>query len=761
MNRPPFTSSPPSQPSPYRYLGRGGSERPVKLQLIIALVAGLILVAVPLYLWRRPRPESIPTADAAVVDGGAPVLAGTVVAFDAGVSSISLSPFTTVRCENPGPGKTPPERCDHVTNFEDALSRAMRESAPCAPASKAPFTVSFVLESDFRRKKLPALRRQVEHHQAREGAGAAPLRQARHAQPGLERHPAPVRPVQGQRRRYLPVQRQPSDEARGARSRHCRRARQPPPSRSPRPRGPTSPSRPTSGGTPTRPTSAPPSTRACARSAGVVEPSPGGQGPRGHRGDHARRLREARSAPLVPHAHRQFLPRDHAALRHRARGAPRARRALEPGARRRDRAQPAGAAPALARPHRRAPRQRARPRAPPRHHQGRVEPPPQLQLHLRERAPPVPPAPAQRGEPDRLPAGSLRQLHPRPRDVLRGRLVRHPAPRRQPHRGDGVGERHPQPDLGQGRGIVRLAHLRAAALLHPRRVGVGRRPGLELLDRSPLPRRRVHRVRPRNRGRARPSAPASRRTARGAAATGTTRSTAPTTSRARGERPTSTTCRSASRPTATSTPRSISPIFTPAQRAAFASTLLPVSDTQIGPYLQFHDYSSRFIDVHDFETLALIENFRRGHEIILQRPALHAPRSAPPASFVDLFAAVAYTVPFGDGLVRGLVQTDTEISTTASPPTAQGRYPDATVEAALRVVTPRFGVGRLVFDTHLLDRVHELPQHAHLARRRLAPARLPGRRLHRHQTSSRPTSSTARAPSRSSPSTSRGRPSST
>src|SRR6516165_1150867 len=73
MNRPPFTSSPPSQPSPYRYLGRGGSERPVKLQLIIALVAGLILVAVPLYLWRRPRPEPIPSADAAVAaDAGAP-----------------------------------------------------------------------------------------------------------------------------------------------------------------------------------------------------------------------------------------------------------------------------------------------------------------------------------------------------------------------------------------------------------------------------------------------------------------------------------------------------------------------------------------------------------------------------------------------------------------------------------------------------------------------------------------------------------------
>src|SRR5215467_12825087 len=105
MTRPPFLSGPPSQPSPYRYLGRGGSERPVRLQIIIALVAGLILVAVPLYLWRRPRPESIPNADAAVVDAGvlAQADAGSViVAIDAGPPSITLAPFTTVKCENPG-----------------------------------------------------------------------------------------------------------------------------------------------------------------------------------------------------------------------------------------------------------------------------------------------------------------------------------------------------------------------------------------------------------------------------------------------------------------------------------------------------------------------------------------------------------------------------------------------------------------------------------------------------------------------------------
>jgi hypothetical protein len=155
-SRPPLLG-PPSQPSPYRYLGRGGGERPVRLQIVIALVAGLILVAVPLYLWRRPRPESIPSADAAVADAGVTDAAADG-AFAAPAplpppSTVQLSPFTTLRCENPGPGKTPPERCDHVPFFEDGLARAIRDNAACAPASAVPIKVSYVLEMDFRRKR--------------------------------------------------------------------------------------------------------------------------------------------------------------------------------------------------------------------------------------------------------------------------------------------------------------------------------------------------------------------------------------------------------------------------------------------------------------------------------------------------------------------------------------------------------------------------------------------------------------------------------
>ena len=65
-SRPPFPSAP-SEPS-MRRLGVSGStngDRPIKAQLIVALVALIILLAVPLYLWRRPSIHPNP-ADAGV-----------------------------------------------------------------------------------------------------------------------------------------------------------------------------------------------------------------------------------------------------------------------------------------------------------------------------------------------------------------------------------------------------------------------------------------------------------------------------------------------------------------------------------------------------------------------------------------------------------------------------------------------------------------------------------------------------------------------
>jgi len=127
--------------------------------MIIALVAGLVLVAVPLHLWRRPTPETDSAAPVGSADGGIAWIDGAVpyvplVDASALTPTVKVSPFQTIRCQDPGPGKTPPERCDHITFFEDALARAIRENALCAPQTKKGGTVSFVMDISFRRKQL-------------------------------------------------------------------------------------------------------------------------------------------------------------------------------------------------------------------------------------------------------------------------------------------------------------------------------------------------------------------------------------------------------------------------------------------------------------------------------------------------------------------------------------------------------------------------------------------------------------------------------
>jgi hypothetical protein len=129
--------------------------------MILGLVVGLVLVAVPLYLWRRPEHAPLPassgapataSASAATMSAGTGVPYVPTAAPAALEPKVKLEPFRTVRCSDPGPGKTPPERCDHITFFEDALSRAVKENVTCAPLTKTGAQVSFVLDLDFRKK---------------------------------------------------------------------------------------------------------------------------------------------------------------------------------------------------------------------------------------------------------------------------------------------------------------------------------------------------------------------------------------------------------------------------------------------------------------------------------------------------------------------------------------------------------------------------------------------------------------------------------
>ncbi|WP_437730992.1 hypothetical protein [Sorangium sp. So ce1335] len=135
--------------------------------------------------------------------------------------------------------------------------------------------------------------------------------------------------------------------------------------------------------------------------------------------------------------------------------------------------------------------------------------------------------------------------------------------------------------------------------------------------------------------------------------------------------------------------------FAPSALAEFERREMPVSDTRIAPVLKYSTYSTRFSRVLDFNTLALQEDYRLGHELTVAiypvTTALNSTRT-----FLGVSAAAAYTVPLGDGLARAVVEAVTELD--------RSQIFDAYIEARARVHTPSFGIGRLVFDVRLYDR---------------------------------------------------------
>jgi hypothetical protein len=168
----PPPSLPPSQPAPFRHLGTGAVDRSVRVQMIIALVAGLVMVAVPLYLWRRPRSENGVDSkrsgsaessasgnglSALAPGGGSAAAAANSMAAEPPVAKgVTISEPKVVKCSKAGPGKTAPEMCDHQPFFEEALTKAVRDNASCAPLLPTGGTINYVLDVDHKTKKVKA-----------------------------------------------------------------------------------------------------------------------------------------------------------------------------------------------------------------------------------------------------------------------------------------------------------------------------------------------------------------------------------------------------------------------------------------------------------------------------------------------------------------------------------------------------------------------------------------------------------------------------
>jgi hypothetical protein len=157
-------SHPPSDPHPAltRAVGFFGAEdRPVRLQLVGALLLGLVLVASGLYLWRRPRSGAdASSSDPAAASASAGPLAGdpgitAAPVLDAGSSSpVALSDARVLACHDRGSKKTPPDQCDHIASVERALSSAISQAASCVPTAGGGGSIEYVADVSFSRHKV-------------------------------------------------------------------------------------------------------------------------------------------------------------------------------------------------------------------------------------------------------------------------------------------------------------------------------------------------------------------------------------------------------------------------------------------------------------------------------------------------------------------------------------------------------------------------------------------------------------------------------
>ncbi|HET7541888.1 MAG TPA: hypothetical protein VFK05_18565 [Polyangiaceae bacterium] len=145
-------------------VGSGGRDRPLRAQIVVALVAVCILIAVPLYLLRRPGGKSATVASAsasAALDAGKPPpppgsAGAQITPLDGGKppERLRVGAVQHVRCGSTANGGHEGNLCDSVPFFEEALSKAVRENPDCAPKANEQGTVNYVLTVDFKRKSL-------------------------------------------------------------------------------------------------------------------------------------------------------------------------------------------------------------------------------------------------------------------------------------------------------------------------------------------------------------------------------------------------------------------------------------------------------------------------------------------------------------------------------------------------------------------------------------------------------------------------------
>jgi hypothetical protein len=156
MPRSSHPSPPRAQEPNARRLSHAGTsgERPIRAQVVVAFTLALALIAVPLYLLRRPGGSSA----GMLPDAGAPGFGGVIrTEADAAtaMTEVVLGPLQRVRCgasatQTSGEGGL----CDALPLLEAALRQAIQGNVDCAPGGDKEGSINYVLEVDFSQSRL-------------------------------------------------------------------------------------------------------------------------------------------------------------------------------------------------------------------------------------------------------------------------------------------------------------------------------------------------------------------------------------------------------------------------------------------------------------------------------------------------------------------------------------------------------------------------------------------------------------------------------
>jgi hypothetical protein len=147
------------------------------------------------------------------------------------------------------------------------------------------------------------------------------------------------------------------------------------------------------------------------------------------------------------------------------------------------------------------------------------------------------------------------------------------------------------------------------------------------------------------------------------------------------------------------------PLVNPDWVTQFKNTKVPRGDDRVGPFVQWHGYTSNFLRIIDFDTLALQEDYRLGHEVYLRVYPVLGPLGST-RNVIGTYASAAYGVRLGDGVARALVESTVEYDADGrGTPDGKPGISDASLNTELGVASPRIlGLGRLVLNVTVLDR---------------------------------------------------------